>query len=161
MSNRRQFLGTLGKALGFGGMLIPIAGKGALALPPDLGAAAGLPVRAAALPVSREGLQIRELRRVIHACNEEIPQTHARGLRFRALMTDGYRPLAEAIASRPQPTWADCVELAEICWQSMEKEWRNPTDDRDGATRARSHWARVRSVNIIRGGQSLRSLRPC
>ena len=40
MSSRRQFLGTLGKALGAGGLLLPWAGKGALALPADLGKAA-------------------------------------------------------------------------------------------------------------------------
>jgi hypothetical protein len=33
-----------------------------------------------------------------------------------------YRPLANKIAERPAPTWADCVELAEIIWHSLPKE---------------------------------------
>jgi hypothetical protein len=41
--SRRQFFGTLGKALGAGGLLLPWAGKGPLALPADLGKAATLP----------------------------------------------------------------------------------------------------------------------
>jgi hypothetical protein len=128
MSDRRQFLGTLGKALGLGGLLIPIAGKGALALPADLGKAAGLPVRAAALPISREGLQLRELRRVIHAVHTERgPRALARAMRHHALMVDDYEPLALSVTAREQPTWADCVELAEICWQGLAKEWQDPT----------------------------------
>jgi len=52
MSTRRQFLGTLGKALGAVGLILPWAGKGALALPADLGKAAQLPLTAAPLPFS-------------------------------------------------------------------------------------------------------------
>jgi len=64
MSNRRQFLGTLGKALGAGGLILPWAGKGALALPADLGKAAQIPLTAAPMPFSPECLQLRHLRGV-------------------------------------------------------------------------------------------------
>ena len=67
MSTRRSFLGTLGKALGAGGLLLPWAGKGALALPADLGKAASLPVTAAPLPFSAECLQLREIKRALAA----------------------------------------------------------------------------------------------
>jgi hypothetical protein len=132
MSDRRQFLGTLGKALGFGGLLMPLAGKGVLALPADLGAAASLPVKAAPLPISPEGLKLRELRRIVHAVHLESPSTEARARKYRSLMVKNYRPLADSIAERSEPTWSDCVELAEICWQAMAKEWRTATHDRDG-----------------------------
>jgi len=136
MADRRQFLGTLGKALGLGGLLIPISGTGALALPADLGKAAGVPVRATALPISREGLQLRELRRAVHAVHLGSQSTHRerleRAIRYHALMVDDYGPLAMSVTARAQPTWADCVELAEICWQGLAKEWREETDDRDG-----------------------------
>src|SRR5260221_9918450 len=68
MTDRRHFLGTLGKALGAGGLLLPWAGKGALALPADLGAAARLPVMAAGLPFSSEVLQLRQVRRELRHC---------------------------------------------------------------------------------------------
>jgi hypothetical protein len=132
MSDRRQFLGTLGKALGFGGLLMPVAGKGVLALPADLGAAASLPVKAAPLPISVEGLKLRELRRIVHAVHLEYPGTEARTRKYRTLMVKNYLPLAQSVAERSEPTWSDCVELAEICWQAMAKEWRTATDDRDG-----------------------------
>jgi hypothetical protein len=126
MSNRRQFLGTLGKALGAGGLLLPWAGKGALALPADsLGKAAQLPVTATSLPFSREALRLREIRQELHAIHltgrgdlyGEGKNTQEHRYRpWRSLMMEHYRPLAHAIESRPEPTWTDCVELAEIIW---------------------------------------------
>jgi hypothetical protein len=53
MRTRRQFFGTLGTALGAGGLLLPWSGKGALPLPNDLGRAArcrGRPHRCRSLP---------------------------------------------------------------------------------------------------------------
>jgi hypothetical protein len=61
MNTRRQFFGTLGKALGAGGLLLPWSGKGALALPADLGKAAQIPLTAAPMPFSAECLQLREI----------------------------------------------------------------------------------------------------
>ena len=133
MTNRRQFFGTLGKALGASGLLLPWAGRGALALPADLGKAAQLPVTAASLPFSKEALRLREIRRELHAIHlkgrgdvygeGENTQAHKYD-RWRSLMVEHYCPIAHKITARQAPTWADCVELAEIIWQSLPKEDR-------------------------------------
>jgi hypothetical protein len=122
MSNRRQFLGTLGKALGAGGLLLPWAGKGALALPADLGTAARLPVTATALPFSSELLQLREVRRGLRRCwlhQHNYPGTSEYSTAWRDLMQDRHTPLAERIAQRSPATWTDVVELAEVCWEHV------------------------------------------
>jgi hypothetical protein len=110
MSSRRQFLSTLGKALGAGGLLLPWAGKGALAVPADLGTAAQLPLASVAPPVSSDLLQLREVRRALHECylrQGEQPE-------WRPLMVDHHHPLAASIVGRRRPTWADCTEIAEV-----------------------------------------------
>ena len=122
MSNRRQFLGTLGKALGAGGLLLPWAGKGALALPADLGKAAQLPVTATALPFSPEALQLRQIRRELRACylgQHDYSDNDTYSRAWRDLMRNQYHPLVEQVVRRPAATWTHCVELAEVCWQSM------------------------------------------
>jgi hypothetical protein len=123
MSNRRQFLGTLGKTLGFGGLLLPLAGKGALALPADLGQAAQLPVTAAELPFSKEAVQLRGIRRELRACflSQDTYPEGAYSRAWRSLMRDSYHPLATRVVARPASSWADCVELAEICWQRRSR----------------------------------------
>jgi hypothetical protein len=115
MTNRRQFLTTLGKVFGSGGLLLPWAGKGALALPTDLGKAAQVPVTPAQLPFSREALLLREIRRQLHK-NQLAEYSRARCEEWRSLMVDHYKPIARKIETRPAATatWTDCVELAEI-----------------------------------------------
>jgi hypothetical protein len=120
-SNRRAFLGTLRNALGAGGLLLPLAGNRALALPPNLGAAAQVSVKLEASPVSAEGQSLRSIRDALHKVHW-APQTERRTREWQHLMRDQYKPLADAITARPAPTWADCVELAEIVWQFLEKE---------------------------------------
>lgn len=129
MSNRRQFLGTLGKALGASGLLLPWAGKGALAIP-DLGKAASLPVAAAKLPLSREALLLRNIRRQLHDLRGK-EHSKARSEEWRALVVDHYRPVAARVAEREEPTFADCVELAEIIWRGLAKEEREQSDGDD------------------------------
>ena len=45
-----------------------------------------------------------------------------RSEQWLSLMTEQYRPLEHAIASRPHPTITDCVELAESIWHSLPKK---------------------------------------
>jgi hypothetical protein len=135
--------------------LLPWAGKGAIALPTDLGQAARLPVTAAALPFSREGLQLRELRRALHRCHV-AENSEARSREWRSLAADHYRPMAHRIAARPQPTWADCVELAEICWQALDKEMVKEEGRETGALSVRqgdfgpgAYWCREAIVALV------------
>lgn len=122
MSTRRAFLGTLGKALGAGGVLLPLAGKGALALPADLGKAAALPLTAAPMPFSPECLQLREIKRALHA----LPQTYEPdGGAWRCMMVGEYKPAVNRLCARPVRSWADCVELAETIWAFWEKQHRD------------------------------------
>jgi hypothetical protein len=121
MSTRRQFLGTLGKALGAGGLLLPVAGKGALALPADLGKAAALPVTAAPLTFSAECLQLREIKRAL----APLPLDINGGPRWRRLMTEEYAPIEQSLCARRVRSWTDCVELAEVIWAFWEKENRD------------------------------------
>jgi hypothetical protein len=129
MSTRRQFLGTLAKALGAGGLLLPWSGKGALALPADLGKAASLPVTAAALPFSAECLQLREIKRALAAlpanCDlyRGFPGAKAP---WYDTMSNEYHPVYARLTRRPVRSWTDCVELAEAIWAFWEK------DNRDG-----------------------------
>jgi len=118
-ATRRSILLTLGKAIGAGGLLLPGAGKGALALPAGLGDAAKLPVITASLPFSKEALQLRHIRDALHDISSA--RDNARSQReWRPLMIEAHE-WERAIWSRPNPTWADCVELAEICWHYMGK----------------------------------------
>jgi|KBSSwiStaDraftv2_1062776.scaffolds.fasta_scaffold60724_4 hypothetical protein len=121
MSTRRAFLGTLGKALGAGGLLLPLAGKGALALPADLGKAAALPVTAAPLTFSAECLQLREIKRALAA----LPLDIQGGPRWRRMMTEEYAPVKQSLCARRVRSWTDCVELAEVIWAFWEKEHRD------------------------------------
>jgi hypothetical protein len=122
MSTRRAFLGTLGKLLGAGGVLLPVAGKGALALPADLGKAAALPVTAAPMPFSADCLQLREIKRALAAL--PLNSGGAKGPWYR-LMTEEYAPVQQRLCARPVRSWTDCVELAEAIWTCWEKEHRD------------------------------------
>jgi hypothetical protein len=136
MSTRRQFLGTLGKALGAGGVLLPWAGKGALALPVDLGTAAALPVTATPLRVSAEMLRLRDIRHELHEIYLSMPSDFPRLERpdelgnrcgrskaWREVMRGHYRPTEAQIIGRKNPTWRDCVEIAEVCIHTATREW--------------------------------------
>ena len=127
MSTRRQFLGTLGKALGAGGLLLPWSGKGALALPADLGKAASLPVTAAPLPFSPECLQLREIKRALAALPVNCDYLGFPGTKkpWRDTMTNEYRPMEARLTRRPVRSWIDCVELAETIWAIWEKDHRD------------------------------------
>lgn len=123
MSTRRQFLGTLGKLLGAGGVLLPVAGKGALALPADLGKAAALPVVPTSLPVSPELLRLRKVREELH----DIylwNTSNDRGVAWRNVMRNKHEPLADAIIGRidKNPTWQDCREIAEAALFHMHRQ---------------------------------------
>ena len=128
MSTRRQFLGTLGKLLGAGGVLLPVAGKGALALPADLGMASALPVAPAPLPISPELLRLREIRRELH----EIymwDTSKGRTEAWRSVSVNQHAPTAAKIIGRERPTWQDCVEIAEVCLHKMRRPYpADPTD---------------------------------
>jgi hypothetical protein len=120
MSTRRAFLGTLGKLLGAGGVLLPVAGKGALALPADLGKAAALPVARTPLPVSPQLLQLREIRLELH----DIylwDQSPTRGVSWRHVMQTKHNPVVAEIVGRRKATWADCVEIAEIAMWDLHR----------------------------------------
>jgi hypothetical protein len=133
MSTRRQFLGTLGKALGAGSLLLPWAGKGALALPADLGKAAALPVAPTPLPVSAEMLRLREIRRELHHIYlmgpDEFPNTDGRQKAWRDVMRNQHTPTVEQILGRKKPTWQDCVEIAECCLHHMYRQRSFRSDD--------------------------------
>jgi hypothetical protein len=115
MGSRRQFLSTLGKALGAGGLLLPWAGNGALARPADLGAAAQLPVAPAVPAISSDLAQLREVRRALHACYLRQGEQ----LEWRPLMVNHHRPLEKSIVGRRKPTWQDCTEIAEVAMWEM------------------------------------------
>ena len=106
---------TLGKALGAGGLLLPWAGNGALALPADLGAAAQLPVAPAVPAISSDLAQLREVRRALHACYLRQGEQ----LEWRPLMVNHHRPLEKSIVGRRKPTWQDCTEIAEVAMWEM------------------------------------------
>ena len=132
MSTRRAFLGTLGKALGAGGVLLPWAGKGALALPADLGKAASLPVMPTPLPISAEMLQLREARRELHNIYlwpNEFRDHEGRNTAWRDVMRNKHEPTAQLILGRKNPTWSDCVEIAEIALHRMYRLGPREKDD--------------------------------
>lgn len=121
LANRRGFLSNLGKALGAGGLLLPVGGTGAFSLPADLGQAAGVPVTRAKLQFSPEAIELRRIRDRLHEIHLSRTVRPDTGLWFKT-MTKEYRPLAQTIRSRPNPTWADCVELAEHLWHILPKK---------------------------------------
>ena len=99
MSTRRAFLGTLGKMLGAGGVLLPLAGNGALALPADLGKAAALPITATPLPISPELARLREIRRELHDIylwDTSDGRTEA----WRDVMVNRHKPAEASIIGR-------------------------------------------------------------
>jgi hypothetical protein len=128
MNTRRAFLCTLGKTLGAGGLLLPWSGKGALALPSDLGKAASLPVTAAPLPFSAECLQLRDIKRTLAAlpanCDlyRGFPGAKAP---WYDTMSNEYHPVYARLTRRPVRSWTDCVELAEAIWAFYEKDHRD------------------------------------
>jgi hypothetical protein len=128
MSIRRAFLGTLGKALGAGGLLLPWSGKGALALLADLGKAGSLPVTAAPLPFSAECLQLREIKRALAAlpanCDLYGGLPGAKTPWYDT-MANEYHPMYARLTRRLVRSWTDCVELAEAVWAFWGKDHRD------------------------------------
>lgn len=125
--NRRGLLTSLGKAFGAGGLILSSGRAGALVLPSNLEAAASLPLSSAALPVSADLIELRGL----------VDDQHAFRLNSRGRQTLGthheyytrsleIRDVSDRIAEREHKTWADCVELAELCWHIMPKEHDRP-----------------------------------
>lgn len=147
--DRRVFLRSALTAAG--GLLLPFRGAGALEL--DL-TAPHVPVSAVPLPVSSTTL---ELRRIKHALHE---------IRQRQVCRDGslsdewretvraYDAEAELLLSRPVRSWADCVELAEVCWHTHWKGW-----DENGRVRLAPRWpdciAERARISLIEGVLSL------
>ncbi|RTL65973.1 MAG: hypothetical protein EKK41_19520, partial [Hyphomicrobiales bacterium] len=125
MSDRRQFLSTLGKALGAGGLLLPVAGqKAAFAMPSDLAKVADIPLVAAKLPPTPEALLMREIRAELRA--EYLRQCEGRSLdqyqqAWKATYIR-YKAATHLVADKVDPTWADCVALAERIWHALPKE---------------------------------------
>lgn len=142
MSNRRQFLSTLGKALGAGGLLLPVAGqKAAFAIPSDLAKVADIPLIAAKLPPTPEALLTREIRSELR--EEYLRQAEGRSHKqyeqaWRAAMYR-YKAAARRVEEKPDPTWADCVALAEKLWHGLPKERIAGKDTGALATHS-SHW---------------------
>lgn len=111
-SSRRSFLG---KFFGAGSLLLPAGGSGALALTRDAAKIAETPVTLVGLPFSKEAIHLRAIRDHLHSIRGK------RGGEWHALMTGDYARMSAAITSRAEPTWTDCVELAEDIWHSMAK----------------------------------------
>ena len=115
--DRRTFLRSALTAAG--GLLLPFRGTGALAL--DL-AAPHVPVSAVPLPVSATTRELRHIKHVLHDINVQ-----GRAYREGALSREwwetfrAYDAEAEVLLSRPVRSWADCVELAEVCWHTHWK----------------------------------------
>ena len=107
-------------------MILPWAGKGALALPAYLGKAAQLPLTAAPLPFSPECLQLRQIKRALNAIPPEASRGHPfPGGPWRVMMINEYGPAKEQLVRRPVRSWTDCVELAENIWAFWAKEHRD------------------------------------
>jgi hypothetical protein len=160
-------LGTLGKALGAGGLVLPWAGRGALALPADLGQAAHLPLTAAPMPFSADCLQLRDIKRALAALPNDSDLGHAdcKGPWHR-MMTHEYRPAERRLYERPVKTWTDCVELAETIWAFWSKEHEDGycvgpvtgrlcTSERDWSAHNQRHAiaALVQGVLTLGGGE--------
>jgi hypothetical protein len=97
--NRRSILGTLGKAFGAGGLLLPFKGQSALAMPVDLGPAAKVALKAAPVPISQEGQELRYLRQHLFKLQSgtvENPYGRDGICEFTRLMINEYRPRAKA-----------------------------------------------------------------
>jgi hypothetical protein len=150
MSSRRQFLGTLGRIMG-GGLLLPIAGKGALSLT-DTAKAAELPVRLTPLPFSPDCLELRRIRRVL----ADIVPTHQPqppDCAWWRTMVHKHRPVARRMASKPATSWTDCVELAELVWSYHEKE-RSCGPDHGaytGRLMTKRHWSDDAVAALVEG----------
>lgn len=122
--NRRSLLTTLGKAFGAGGFILANGRAGALALPANLDAAASLPLTTATLPVSPDLVRWRGLVDDLHAWHRTTrgrPHVSAYSDEWRA-RSMVIKDVSARIGEREHRTWADCVELAEICWRALPKE---------------------------------------
>ena len=121
MSNRRQFFGTLGRAL-----LLPMTGTAAVSFV-DPSKAAALPVKAVPLPVSPECLELRRIKRALAALpvNCDVGFAGMRGP-WHTIRTTEYAPVRDRLVARPVASWADLVGLAELIWADWRKQ------DRDG-----------------------------
>jgi len=137
--NRRSVLTTLGKAFGAGGLLLSGSRAGAMALPLDIGPAAQLPLTISKLPVSPDHQRWRAMMDELHAMSVAQRENVLAGRPNRIEPIErcpwyqtsvAAGDVASRIFMRPDPTWADCVELAEICWRFLEKEW----DPKSGRT---------------------------
>ena len=119
MSNRRQFFGTLARAL-----ILPIAGTGAVSFA-DPNKAAALPVTATAMPFSADCLELRRIKRTLAALDHSSGGPTGIESPWYQIMTNEYHPVKMRRSTRPAKTWTDCVELAEIIWTAWEKEHRD------------------------------------
>lgn len=137
MSSRRQFLGTLGRIMG-GGLLLPIAGKGALSLS-DTANAAELPVRLSPLPFSADTLELRRIKSALAGIRSRDETGIGTDCPWYRTMTQEHRPTVQRLASRPVTSWTDCVELAEAIWSFHDKE-RADFGECTGRLRTGAHW---------------------
>jgi hypothetical protein len=124
MSNRRQFVGTLGKALGAVGLLLPWSGKGALALPADLDKAEQL----SAPSVSPLVLKIREaiaLARAAERADCEIGSDDKEGEAITlALVEQRHEELFALVDQIPDPplSFEDSLIHAEVAHHFADKD---------------------------------------
>ena len=141
----------------------PFAAKGPLALA-EPGSAAQMRVTKAAMPWSAECLKLRELKQAMAAFNRDQRQGRYRGryaescMHWRSMMWD-YGEVAAEIAARPNPTWQDACELAEIAWHMAQKErtegnWAGKMTGRlstvvDGFDDPHDYWRRKVHVALI------------
>jgi len=117
--DRRMFLRSALTAAG--GLLLPLRGAGALELDATT---PHVPVSTVPLPVSGTTLEMRRIKQVLH-------DIQLRGLAYRkgTLSAEwretyhAYDAAAEVLLSRPVRSWADCVEMAEVCWHTHWKGW--------------------------------------
>jgi hypothetical protein len=71
--------------------------------------------------LSPDALLLRSLKRELSAIqvrmNRDETYSHQQSDRdWHGLMQGQIKPLEARMLARPPATWADCVELAEICW---------------------------------------------
>jgi hypothetical protein len=117
MSTRRQFFGTLGRAL-----LLPMAGTGAVAFA-EPSKAAALSIKDAALPFSAECLELRQIKRALAA----LPRNSNSGMDgpWYQMRVNEYGPVRDRLVARQAPSWTACVELAELIWSDWRKQSRD------------------------------------
>jgi hypothetical protein len=138
-NNRRQFLGSLAR-----GLLLPIGG-GALTLA-DPAKAGSLQVTRGDLLLSADALLLRSLKRDLRAIQVRSNNGHSykdTERDWHGIMQGQMKPLEVRMMARAPAPWADCVELAKICWWGVAHQralancgpgrWRGPETDPQAA----------------------------